>query len=376
MSGTNGNGTSSNLAFDEGTCERYIFGELTKSEQEHFETSYFNDDSFFNRFLAVKDELLDLYSRNELDVEKRRRLEAHFQLTAARRKRLAESQTFIRSVTQIADRSTPGVIAPTAPGSKSATPFETLKRLFTLPKFAVVGGLLVLIAVSFWILRRSDVNERVVGSDDKTPSPASVEPESEVASQHTEPNENSATLPTVNAEQSPQPKRAADDLETAVNRALPSTLDGVAPPSTQSPDPSTTQVDPRDPPQPTVAQVPKLPEPSPEITGDRTESVTLSSQSRSVSKGNTATIGTATQSVVIRMLFGSEAYASYSVRVSTLGGQTVWRASNLKTGGKALAVTVPAGSLSRKDYIVTLEGRSSDGKPETIREYYLHVDRQ
>jgi hypothetical protein len=84
--------------------------------------------------------------------------------------------------------------------------------------------------------------------------------------------------------------------------------------------------------------------------------------------------------VVVRLLFGGEAYASYSVRISTLGGQTVWRASNIKTGmndgAKSLAVTVPAGSLTRKDYIVVLEGRTGEGSSETIREYYLHVDRQ
>jgi hypothetical protein len=79
------------------------------------------------------------------------------------------------------------------------------------------------------------------------------------------------------------------------------------------------------------------------------------------------------------MLFGGEAYSSYSIRISTLGGGTVWRVSGLKTArndrGKSLAVTIPAASLSRKDYIVTLEGRADDGKSETIREYYLHVDR-
>jgi hypothetical protein len=127
-----------------------------------------------------------------------------------------------------------------------------------------------------------------------------------------------------------------------------------------------------------VAEVVKPPEPKPEVTGVRTETVTLSSTSRSVTGRNTASIGTATQNVVIRMLFGGDAYESYSVRVTTLGGATVWRASNLTIGGsaRALAVTVPAGSLTRKDYIVILDGRSKDGRSETIREYYLHVDRQ
>lgn len=74
MSPSNGNGTSGSLLFDEAVCERYLFGELDGAEQERFESAYFNDDSFFNRFLAVKDELLDLYSRNELETGKRIRM--------------------------------------------------------------------------------------------------------------------------------------------------------------------------------------------------------------------------------------------------------------------------------------------------------------
>jgi hypothetical protein len=120
--------------------------------------------------------------------------------------------------------------------------------------------------------------------------------------------------------------------------------------------------------------------PKPELIGPRTASVTLDSATRSVSKRNTAEIGTATQNVTIRMVFGGEAYASYSVRILTVGGGMVWRESNLRsvmTGGtKSLVVTVSAASLSRKDYIVVLEGRSNDGTMEPIREYYLHVDRQ
>src|SRR5688500_14824829 len=107
MSGTNGNGRSGNLPFDEGMCERYIFGELHDDEQERFEAAYFANDAFFNRFCAVKDELLDLYSRNELDPDRRRRLEPHFLSTPARRGRIDDSRNFVRSITVLSDRSSP-----------------------------------------------------------------------------------------------------------------------------------------------------------------------------------------------------------------------------------------------------------------------------
>jgi hypothetical protein len=80
------------------------------------------------------------------------------------------------------------------------------------------------------------------------------------------------------------------------------------------------------------------------------------------------------------MIFGGDAYPSYSVRVSAVGGGTVWQASNLKTAmndaAKSLAVTIPARALTGRDYIVVVEGKTNDGQTETVREYYLNVIRR
>ena len=47
----------------EDTCARYLLGELSEPELAHFEESYFADDSLFERFRAVKDDLIDAYAR-------------------------------------------------------------------------------------------------------------------------------------------------------------------------------------------------------------------------------------------------------------------------------------------------------------------------
>ena len=71
MSEDNGNNGSGTLGFDEEMCVSYLLGELSENDQERFEAAYFADDVFFDRYMAVKNELLDLYSRGELDAADR-----------------------------------------------------------------------------------------------------------------------------------------------------------------------------------------------------------------------------------------------------------------------------------------------------------------
>lgn len=377
MSGTNGNGTSGGIPFDERTCEQYLFGELSEPELETFETAYFNDDAFFNRFLAVKDELLDLYHRDELDADKRRRIEARFLSTEPRRQQLAESRDFTRSITVIADRADPVSAAAPVVQPERESIITSLKRLFTLPALATAG--LIVLAIVLFIVSRPGVPDGGPQVAEQKGT-AEVPANSEVKVESTTPESDAGKRAEVVTAPSVSPK-PPEESEIAINPrpdVTPAETEARVP--DRSVDPTQVQPALKPSPEAQVAEIKKPEEPKPEITGDRTESVTLSSSSRSATRRNTASIGSATRSVVVRLLFGGEAYTSYSVRISTLGGQTVWRASNIKIGmndgAKSLAVTVPAGSLTRKDYIVVLEGRTGDGSSETIREYYLHVDRQ
>ena len=374
MSDTSGNGVSGTIHFDEGVCERYIFGELDAEEQERFEAEYFADDAFFNRFCAVKDELLDLYARGELDPDRRGRMEPHFKSTPPRRRRIQDSRNFVRSITVISDRHGPLTVAASLAEAKQRSLRQIFQTLFTLPRLATVSGLIIATGVGFWLLTRSASPDRAV--DGRATQSVSV-PQDEITSQGNTPSNDVKNGEPKSAEER-APKRL-DETETAEDRGP----EKISPAQKVSPEAA-------DPQQPSVAENQKSSDPKPdgpkpadtgpEITVARTETVTLSSASRSVTARNSATIGAATRSVLIRMLFSGEAYPGYSVRITTLGGETVWRTSGLKTGmntgAKSLAVTVPAAVLTKKDYIVVLEGRSSGGKPETVREFYLHVDRR
>src|SRR2546422_11455668 len=75
----------------EHTCTRYLLGELTEAEQTQFEEAYFVDDLLFERFLAVKDDLVDSYVRHELAGRERERFEQHFLANQPRRERLNDA---------------------------------------------------------------------------------------------------------------------------------------------------------------------------------------------------------------------------------------------------------------------------------------------
>src|SRR5688500_4852574 len=155
----NGNGATNDLQFDEEMCERYLFGELTDAEQESFEAAYFDDDVFFDRFMAIKTELLDLYSRGELEAGKRARMEPHFLATATRRERLAESSEFIRAVNAVANRvQTPAAVAVISEPSL----FDSIARFFTLPRLAGVAALVIALIGGVFLLSRSGEDEQLV----------------------------------------------------------------------------------------------------------------------------------------------------------------------------------------------------------------------
>ena len=266
MSGTNGNGTSGGIPFDERMCEQYLFGELSEPDQETFETAYFNDDAFFNRFLAVKDELLDLYHRNGLDPEKRSRIEAHFRSTAPRRQRLAESRDFIRSVTQIADRAAPLSAAPLVKPERESI-ITSLKRLFTLPALATAG--LIVLAIVLFMVSRPGVPESEPQVAEQKDS-AEVPTNSEVRVESTVPERDSAEPSQVVTAPSVLPKQP-EESEVAINPRpdLPP-VETQTPVPDRSVDPAQVQPEPKLTPEAQVAEVKKPEEPKPEITGDRT----------------------------------------------------------------------------------------------------------
>lgn len=373
MTNNSNNGNSAQHPFDDTMTERYLFGELSEAEQERFENAYFADDEFFEHFLAVKNDLLDLYARGELDAERRSRLEKTFHTTEPRRKRISESRDFIRAVTTVSARGYE-LTAAEVPAAPSF--LETIRRLFTVPRLATAALVLIAAVGGVWLLSRSTENTEQASQE---PPPANAEQANTNQIVILLPDNSNVNLTPKNDVKGPV-SNLTPEPEFAANPVPESSPKIIIVPENVVPTPEPPKVAQNEPPQIDPPPVVSQPTPKPEIVaGNRTESVTLDGSSRSATRRNTAEIGSATQTVSVRLLFRGPAYPSYSVRVATIAGRTVWQARNLKTamteGAKSLAVSIPAGSLSGKDYIVTLEGRTPEGQTETVREYYFRVDR-
>ena len=374
MTGNKQNGDSDGPQFKEDVAERYLLGELAEAEQEEFETAYFTDDAFLERFLSVKNEMLDLYSRGELAPEVRSRIENHFLTTEPRRKRLVETQNFIRDLTALSGQETKAIRDTNSASLAeqiSSSWFESVASFFTLPRLVASAGTVLAVFAAFWFINQS----RVGIVEQALQPPATTSPENNG-------NQDHGLLPD-NSNENKMPEYSGDRPRTDTTPSPELAVNA------QSPNPRPDSFDSKKTPEtPGMAKsdplsgdsnvIVPLPTPKQEVVaGNLTESVTLDGSTRSATKGNTANIGPATRNVSIRLRFSSEAYPSYSVRITSVGGAAIWQAANLKAsmteGPKTLNVTVPANLFTRKDYIVILNGRTTEGKTETIREYYFHV---
>lgn len=350
------------LAFEE-TCERYLLGEMSEVEREQLEESYFADDALFERFLAVKDELLDAYARGELAQEKRKRFEEHFLAAPPRRRRLGDTQNFIRAVTAVSTKAatTDGaaVDAPPAVTSHKSSAWQSLTDFFKFRPFAWQTAFAALFLIALggtWILLRNSQpqttrDERAVLQS--TPSPTIASPINE--------NNNASPSPTpANINQS------APDANAAVNSALKNSANVNQSPANTNAAPKAT---------------PRSPiERKQQISPVQIAFITLLPvASREIGEANTLRLNSDTRVVRVRLAFKSDDYRNYSATLSTVAGASVWEQKTFKadTGGANKSVTLqfaPA-LLNQQDYIMTLTGQTAAGQTETIGEYYLRVER-
>jgi anti-sigma factor RsiW len=82
---------------------KYLLGELPEEQQAELEQRYFTDDALFERLIAVEDELINRYARNESSDEERKRIETYFLISQARRKRLMFTQALMRYLASLSE---------------------------------------------------------------------------------------------------------------------------------------------------------------------------------------------------------------------------------------------------------------------------------
>ena len=72
-------------------------------------------------------------------------------------------------------------------------------------------------------------------------------------------------------------------------------------------------------------------------------------------------------------------YQSYSVILQSAGGRQIFKRDRLQSRSKrgaSLVVIVPAAVFSNGDYILTLQGVSSNGEDETISKALFRVEKK
>ena len=331
----NGSNEKGPILFDENICESYILGQLSDADQERFEAAYFADDAFFDKYLAFKTELLDLYSRGQLPEEKRRQFESHFLSTAPRRQRAAESKEFISTVT--------------AYGADLERPVPLVKptrlSLFQYLKGASLAWAVVLLAVLagvWWLVTRNSQH---------------IEPE--VAQVQTQPSQ--ILQPSISPNYSPEGNTPPDQTV-----AVPGTTPESKEPETDR-QAGTTRNKP-----PVTVETPARPGISVPAAA-----ITLNLvATRGEGSSNTLTIYSDTPKATIDLARPPALRRTYSAVIQTLEGKVQWRADRVKptpTNGR-LKVEPDPRSLNSGDYTVTLR-TSPAANAEVIAEYYLRVER-
>ena len=356
------------LAFEK-LSERYLLGKLSEAEREQFEESYFADDALFERFLAVKDELLDAYARDELDEAKRKRFEQHFLVSTPRRRQLEGAQEFIRAVTAASSKAK-GTSEPVAViTTRSSSWQQSLADFFNLHSFASLTafGTVILITLgATWIFVQ---DQQPVRTDEQaalqpTPLPAIASPINE--------NNNTATGP------NPTNINQSDGNTNGVVRPSQKNLENI----NQLPA-NTTNI-----PKPTPKSTPKSPaDREPQISPARIASIMLLPvASRGANGANTLRLNPDTQVVKMSLNFKSDDYRNYRAEISPVENSkglveeaNIWQQKTLKATGsganKSVTLQFMPALLRQQDYIVTLKGQTAAGQTETIGEYYFRVER-
>lgn len=323
----------------EHTCTRYLLDELTEAEQTQFEEAYFVDDLLFERFLAVKDDLIDSYARHELAGRERERFEQHFLANQPRRERVNDAREFIRAVSGLPSKARENT-AKTPKRNLGASGWQSFLRLFAPGRLVTQGALaallLLTIAGSLVLIRRVQ-RERA----------EQLQQESVARNQKEEKN-GSAVGPAPTSGLTTGGQR-----ESVVN-------------SQPTPTPN-----PASPSQNTNRQSPLL--------SVQVASLTLMpfSPRESDSTPTSLKLGPEIRVVRLSLIFKDDDYRSYDITVRTVAGEQVAHRRGLKAQagavGKRVTLTLNPSIFRGQDYLITLNGLTPAGKLEPINDYYLRV---
>ena len=302
---------------------------MDEQERAEVEDRLLSDTEFYEQMLVAEGDLTDAYVRGELSHGERERFEKSFFASRARRKRVEFAQGLADSATLLQREDSPKPVSAVAPMTTRNRGW--LVSLFAQRPalgYALAAALLLVIGVTGWFAverMRGRVERQQVRTEGDAPQ-GPKQDDSGVASR--QPGEAAPSPGSVNAtpEESPTPGR-----EDARDRPVFAT-------------------------------------------------VTLVSGSlRDGTAGANLFITREATHVRVRLQLEEDSYRSYEAVVSTPEGRKVWTGSARKDREKNaqfLTLTLPAGSLTRGDYIIELSGTTAGARPQAAAQYSFRVTRE
>lgn len=294
---------------------RYLLGKASEAEQEEIEAKFFADNDLFEQMIVVENDLIDSFIRGSLTADEEELFKTQYFTTETRSNRVNVSKAFISVATESRLK------------DASEKKLETEKRPWIAWLQQPIGGFawarvgmaVLFIAVSlfggYFLWRYGKQENEIV----KTPVP------------------------------SPMPL--------------------------SSPTPVLVKTNPT-PPQPSNEENKNTPEkgtPKQEPLKSVIATLVLSGGAvRGGSSSSMLTINDSTSRVNIKIKINNTPYASYQGIIKRVAGEEIWR-GNLSRKGSSVEVTISAQKFSQGDYIITVEGTTTEGTTENVKSSYFKV---
>ena len=320
----------------ENLIAQYLLGELSEEQQIEIEDRAFADQKYRASIMAVENDLIDEYVRNELSGAERQRFEKKFLASAERRKRVE----FARALAGVVSEHTVSkkIVARESQSTtwrdaiyafiNGLSPAAKIAFVSLVPVLVIGGGYLFVETLRL----RSELTELRVQSQSQQ--------NSQQQALELERRRNEELNAQLNQE-----KRQREQTDESLREL--SEGDSVNPA-----------------PRPVIASLTLLPGLS--RGGGNNPSLVLPEDAR-----------------LVRLQIGidpEESYKNFAVELRTSAGRQVWTRENLnarnRRGARAVGLTLPAAALKSGEYELRLRGVSESGEAEDVGFYYFDVQKR
>jgi murein DD-endopeptidase MepM/ murein hydrolase activator NlpD len=308
---------------DDILLRRYLLGEASLEEQSMVEQQLLSQENFFNQLLRVEEELTDQYVAGKLQASEKYHFESYFMKAPERRESVEFAKAFNRRLTENSKAQ---------PGKRSFLAFVSQRR--TIVQAGMVFALMLLAVVSLLLWRQN------------------IRLKKEIQQAYS------------------QPARSAhqdEDLKQQLNQAK-ARVDQLAANAQQQQDQLVKLEQ-----ELTRAQTPRVPRGIESTVAVLTLSPGIS---RSADTAGVANLSAATRQLRLQLKTNGSGHRTYRAEVQTVEGQVVWAHDGLSSRGNQIIITLPAGLITRSDYLVVLSGARANQEFEKIGAYYFGVIRK